>query len=195
MRSFFEQMPPWDRNDGSLHLYALPDDAVRERLDEAAALIDGVPHLPLVPDAWRHFTVRRLAQFDDLKHAELSRLAEAVTAELEDVAAFDLNVGAPQVQELAVECVAEASRGWEALIGAAGRAAERFGGEVFDPPHAPHLALAYATGDVEDAEVHRRLESAQAIGTVHIGQVHLVSVTVRPELGWFDWVELANWSL
>lgn len=195
MRSFFEQMAPWPQNDGSLHLYALPDGDVRERLDEAAALIDGVPNLPLVPDAWRHFTVRRLAQFDDLKQAELSRLADCVTEAVEGVGPFDLNVGTPQVHDRAVECVAEANPGWEALINAAGKAAAAFGGEVKDAPYAPHLTLAYATGDVEDTELHRRLGPAQAIGTVHIGQVHLVSVTVRPELGWFDWVELANWSL
>lgn len=195
MRSFFEQMAPWPQNDGSLHLYALPDDAARERLDDAAALIDGVPNLPLVPDAWRHFTVRRLAQFDNLKQAELSRLAECVTAELEHVGPFTLDVGTPQVHDQAVECVAEAVPGWEALIEAAGRAAEAFGGEVMAPPYAPHLTLAYATGDVPDADVRRRLADAPAIGSVPIGQVHLVSVTVRPELGWFDWVELANWSL
>lgn len=195
MRSFFSQMTPWPRNDGSLHLYALPDDGARQRLDEAAALIEGVPDLPPVPDAWRHFTVRRLAQFDDLKQAELSRLADALTAQLDGVAAFDLNVGTPQVHDQAVECVAEPVPGWEALVGAVGRAAEAFGGEVLDPPYAPHITLAYATGDVDDAELRRRLANAPAIGTVHIGQVHLVSVTVRPELGWFDWVELANWSL
>lgn len=195
MRSFFAEMTPWPQNDGSLHLYALPDDDVRDRLDEAATFLADIPNLPTVPDAWRHFTVRRLAQFDDLGQAELSRLADILTAELEAVEAFDLNVSAPQPHGTAVACTAAPTPEWEALVNATGRAAESFGGGALTPPSAPHLSLAYATGDVPDAELEHRLKAAQAIGTVRVGQVHLVSVTVRPELGWFDWVELANWSL
>lgn len=195
MRSFFDQMTPWAQPHGSLHLYALPDDDAQERLDAAAALLDGVPNLPVCPGTWRHFTVRRLEQFDDLKHVELSRLAECLSHELEHLSPVHLAVGSPQVMDHAVECVAEGNEAWDSLVEAVGRAAAAFGGEVLEPPHAPHLSLAYATGEVDDAEVRRRLEDASEIGEVRLGSVHLVSVTVRPELGWFDWVELANWSL
>ncbi|GAA4908011.1 hypothetical protein GCM10025789_29420 [Tessaracoccus lubricantis] len=195
MRSFFEQMTPWTRNDGSLHVYALPADDVRDRLDQAAARLDGVPNLPVMPAAWRHFTVRRLAQFDDLKHADLSRLAQHLTDELDGVKAFELNLGAPQAQPVAVECIAPSTPEWVALVDAVARAAEAFGGEVLGAPYGPHVSLAYATGDVDEAELIRRLADAPEVGPAVIGSVHLVSVTVRPELGWFDWVELANWTL
>ncbi|MDO5683920.1 MAG: 2'-5' RNA ligase family protein [Propionibacteriaceae bacterium] len=195
MRSFFDHMTPWTQPDGSLHVYALPDDDVQERLDEAAARIDGVPNLPLSPASWRHFTVRRLSQFDDLKHAELSRLAQCLTDELEGLSPVDLTVGGPQLHDVAVAVEGAPNAEWDALVAAVGRAASSFGGEVLDPPYAPHLSLAYATGDVDSAEVRRRLEGAPEIGSVRLNTVHLVSVTVRPELGWFDWVELANWSL
>lgn len=195
MRSFFDQMTPWAQSDGSLHLYALPDEDVQERLTAAAARIDGVAHLPLVPEAWRHFTVRRLSQFDDLKHAELSRLAQCLTDELDGLSPVELAVAAPEISDVAVACVAPRNPGWDALVEAAGRAAAAFGGEVLAPPTSPHLSLAYATGDADSDDVSRRLEGAPEIGAVRLGSVHLVSVTMRPELGWFDWVELANWSL
>ncbi|MBB1509302.1 MULTISPECIES: 2'-5' RNA ligase family protein [unclassified Tessaracoccus] len=195
MRSFFEQMTPWTQNDGSLHVYALPTDDVQDRLDEAASRLDGLPNLPLMPASWRHFTVRRLAQFDDLKHADLSRLAQHLTDELETVRAFDLNLSAPQPQPVAVECVADSTSAWVSLVEAVGRAAASYGGDVLGAPYGPHVSLAYATGEVDDAELQRRLEGAPEVGPVRIGSVHLVSVTVRPELGWFDWIELANWTL
>lgn len=196
MQSFFDSMAPWDHNDGSLHVYVLPDEGVADRIEQLQARIDGVPGLPLMPRAWLHFTVNRLAQFDDLSMAELTRLAEALTAELAGVAAFDLEVGAPQVHDVAVECVAEATPGWDALVDGVRRAAlATFGGTVPDRPYAPHVTLAYATGDVSDEELRARLDGAPALGRVRVGKAHLVSVTVRPERGTFDFVELANWSL
>lgn len=196
MQSFFDSMTPWDHNDGSLHVYVLPDEGVADRIEQLQARIDGVPELPLMPRAWLHFTVNRLAQFDDLSMAELTRLADALTAELAGVAAFDLEAGAPQVHDVAVECVAEATAGWDALVDGVRRAAlATFGGTMPDRPYAPHVTLAYATGDVSDEELGARLEAAPELGRVHVGTVHLVSVTVRPELGTFDFVELANWTL
>jgi len=196
MQSFFDSMTPWDHNDGSLHVYVLPDEGVADRIEQLQARIDGVPGLPLMPRAWLHFTVNRLAQFDDLSMAELTRLAEALTAELAGVAAFDLAVGAPQVHDVAVECVAEATPGWDALVDGVRRAAlATFGGTMPDRPYAPHVTLAYATGDVSDEGLRARLDGAQALGRVHVGKAHLVSVTVRPEVGTFDFVELANWTL
>ena len=196
MQSFFDSMTPWDHNDGSLHVYVLPDDEVADRIEDLQERLAGLPHLPLMPRAWLHFTVNRLAQFDDLSMAELTRLADALTLELAGVGAFDLEVGAPQVHEVAVECVAAAVPGWEALVDAVRRAAlGTFGGTIPDRPYAPHVSLGYATGEVSDDELRARLVGAPALGRVRVGRVHLVSVTVRPEIGTFDFVELANWSL
>ena len=196
MRSFFDYMPPWVRNEGSLHVYALPDDPARERLAEESLRLDGVVGLPRMPEPWLHLTVSRLSQFDDLSHAELTRLAEALGREVEGLGAFDVALGAPAAGAHTVGCSAPSSPQWEALVSGVRRAAsDTFGGELPPPPHAPHASLAYATGDVDDTLVASRLVGAAEIGLVRIDRVHLVSVTVRPELGTFDWIELANVDL
>lgn len=196
MRSFFDYMPPWVRNEGSLHVYALPDDPARERLAEESLRLDGVVGLPRMPEPWLHLTVSRLSQFDDLSHAELTRLAEALGREVEGLGAFDVALGAPAAGEHTVGCSAPSSPQWEALVSGVRRAAsDTFGGELPPPPHAPHASLAYATGDVDDTLVASRLVGAAEIGLVRIDRVHLVSVTVRPDLGTFDWIELANVDL
>lgn len=196
MRSFFDYMPPWVRNEGSLHVYALPDDRARDRLAEESLRLDGIVGLPRMPEPWLHLTVSRLSQFDDLSHAELTRLAEALGREVEGLGAFDVALGAPAAGEHTVGCSAPSSPQWEALVSGVRRAAsDTFGGELPPPPHAPHASLAYATGDVDDTLVASRLVGAAEIGLVRIDRVHLVSVTVRPDLGTFDWIELANVDL
>lgn len=196
MRSFFDYMPPWVRNEGSLHVYALPDDRARDRLAEESLRLDGIVGLPRMPEPWLHLTVSRLSQFDDLSHAELTRLAEALGREVEGLGAFDVALGAPAAGAHTVGCSAPSSPQWEALVSGVRRAAsDTFGGELPPPPHAPHASLAYATGDVDDTLVASRLVGAAEIGLVRIDRVHLVSVTVRPELGTFDWIELANVDL
>ena len=196
MRSFFDYMPPWVRNEGSLHVYALPDDRARDRLAEESLRLDGIVGLPRMPEPWLHLTVSRLSQFDDLSAAELTRLAEALGREVEGLGAFDVALGAPAAGAHTVGCSAPSSPQWEALVSGVRRAAsDTFGGELPPPPHAPHASLAYATGDVDDTLVASRLVGAAEIGLVRIDRVHLVSVTVRPDLGTFDWIELANVDL
>ena len=196
MHSFFDAMTPWSHNDGSLHVYALPDDDVTLRLEEQSLLLDGIGSLPRMPLPWLHFTIARLPQHDDLGQAELSRLCDLIGAALEGLPAFELQVGAPRADATAVGCVGEPSAQWDDLVAAVRGAASSFSDEALPPaPHAAHVSLGYATGDVDDAEVAARLAGAEPLGAVPVRRVHLVSVTVRPELGSFDWTELANWDL
>ena len=131
----------------------------------------------------------------DKDHA-LRALADAIDARLSAIGAFDLRVGAPRATDNAVDCTAEPSPEWDALVAAVrGAAVEAFPeDELPAGPHAPHVALAYAVGEVPDAELEARLADAPEVGTVPIRGLHLVSVTMRPEVGTFDWTELANWE-
>ncbi|GAB3820386.1 hypothetical protein GCM10028820_26190 [Tessaracoccus terricola] len=197
MRNFFEQMEPWARNDGSLHLYVLPDEEVGERLAEVQSLFEDVPGLPAMPRPYLHLTLQRLAQFDDeLKQAELSRLGATLTEALARVAPFDLTLGAPAVEETAVVSTAAASAEWDALHAAVVSGVTAvLTDELPSAPHAPHVTLAYAIGDVPDADASARLAAIGPVGTLRVSEVHLVSVTIRPEVGIFDFTHLANWSL
>lgn len=73
MRSFFEAMAPWPRQEGSLHLYVLPDDGARQRCIAAQEALGVIDHLPTMPPAFLHLTLQRLRQFDDLSQAEPPR--------------------------------------------------------------------------------------------------------------------------
>lgn len=177
-------------------MYAVPDDAVADRLEAFSGQLDGVAHLPRMPRAWLHFTVSRLAQFDDLPQRELTRLADSFSLALNGLGAFTLDVGAPRASVDSVGCWAASSPAWDSLVTAVREGARSAFPEELPPaPQAPHVTLAYATGDVDDDEVAGRLEGVPSLGEVAVRQVHLVSVTVRPERGTFDWVELANWTL
>lgn len=197
MRSFFKAMAPWPQNEGSLHLYALPDEATRERLRTAQEALAGIDHLPTMPPAYLHLTVQRLSQFDDLPQAELTRLAAHLTARIDEIASFTLDLGAPTLRETAVEVPAAPSAGWDALVSAVRRGlTDAFpDDDLLPPPHAPHLSLAYATGDAPDEAVADALRGLFPLGVMRVDGVQLVSVTVRPELGIFDFTELAGWPL
>ena len=197
MESFFESMTPWARDDGSLHVYVLPDESLADRLDGAAELLVGAEHLPRMPRAWLHFTVARLAQFDDIGQSGLSKLCDALGRRLASIAAFTIELGRPQIGATSVGCEAPSTPQWDELVQAVrGAAADAFPEEVVPAgPHGPHVSLAYATGPVDDGALWPRVGAVAELGEFKIRQVHLVSVTVRPELGTFDWTELANWDL
>lgn len=197
MRSFFDAMTPWPRLEGALHVYAVPDEDTTDRLADLSDLLTGVDGLPRMPLPWLHLTVTRFAQFDGIGSLALQKLSDAIEAELAAVAPFDLDLGAPKRWDHSVNSDAPSTPGWESLVAGVRRAASVLGGEEPLPPapKAPHVTLAYATGDVDDALVDARLANAAAVGTVRIERVYLCSVTVRPELGSFDWLELANWQL
>jgi len=197
MRSFFEAMAPWPQNEGSLHLYVLPDEATRERLRTAQEALAGIDHLPLMPPAYLHFTLQRLSQFDDLPQAELSRLAEHLTTQIDGLGRFAMHLGGPTLHETAIEITAAPSDEWDALVAAVRRGlGNAFPDDgLLPPPHAPHLSLAYATGPASDELVTEALIGLAPIGEVVVDGLQLVSVTVRPELGIFDFTELAGWPL
>lgn len=197
MHNFFEAMEPWARNDGSLHLYVLPDDDTQERLAAAQSLFEDLEALPPMPQPYLHLTLQRLAQFDDeLKQAELSSLGSALTEALATVPAFDLELEAPRADPTAVVTPAAPSQAWDQLRAAvAAGVGQVLPGELPTPPHSPHVSLAYALGEVPDDVIASRLADAEPIGTLAVRAVHLVSVTVRPEVGLFDFTHLANWDL
>ncbi len=197
MKSFFENMEPWRKPEGSLHLYVLPNEEETDRLIEAQAALTGIDDLPLMPASYLHCTVQRLAQFDeDITQAQYTRLGDALADLCSGLSPFELALGAPQADDVAVGCWGNPSDDWDHLVhGCRETVAESWGGEAPASPAAPHVSLAYAKGPVDDDVVATRLAESEQLGTVYVGTLHLVSVTVRPERGTFDFTELANWDL
>lgn len=197
MENFFERMEPWRTPEGALHLYVLPADDERERFVAAQQSIYGIDHLPLMPEAYLHCTVQRLAQFDDeVSQTDLTALGTAVQNLCSALPAFDLDFGRPVASNVAVACQASHSGGWDRLVaGCRDIVAEAWGITPPAAPASPHLSLAYASGPVPDAVVAERLAEVEPLGTVRVDALHLVSVTVRPERGTFDFTSLANWDL
>ncbi len=197
MKSFFASMEPWRKPEGSLHLYALPGEEDARRFVEAQEAVAGIDNLPLMPASYLHCTVVRLAQFDeDVTQAEYTQLGDALQELCSGLRSVTLDFGPPQAGDDAVACWASASGDWDALVeGCRRTVAATWGTEPLAPPVAPHLSLAYANASVDNDLVVVRLAGAQPLGAVQVRTLHLVSVTVRPERGTFDFTELANWDL
>lgn len=197
MRDFFQHLT-WPRPDGALHLYVLPDRSpILDAFSDAQARLAGIDGLPLMPLPWLHLTLQGLGRFDDaVTQAELSRFGAALGDAVAEIEPFELTFDTPVVRELAVECSAAPSAGWDALVTAARAAITTvWPGELPNPPHGPHLSLAYATGDVDDTLVTERLAGVSALGSLLVDRVELVSVTARPEMGIFDFTTLAGQEL
>ncbi len=197
MKSFFESMEPWRKPEGSLHLYVLPAEEDRDRFFDAQEALSGIDNLPLMPAAYLHCTVARLAQFDeDVTQAQYTQLGDALQELCSGLSPFTLEFGSPQADDLTVACRAAPSKDWDNLVEECRRTvAGTWGSDAFPSPVEPHLSLAYAKGPVDDALVSSRLAGGQPISAVRVGMLHLVSVTVRPERGTFDFTELSNWDL
>ena len=199
MESFFDIMQPWPRNHGALHLYVLPSGSALERLAAAQALLEGIDGLPLQPEPYLHLTLQRMTQFDeDLTQRDLTRLGDALAESLVGQAAFSVELGRPEVVGTGVTCEGETPPGWSSLSAAVRAGIVAALGEeppLPPPPHGPHVSLSYATGSVSDDEVTARLAAAEPIGQLDVEEVHLVSVTVRPEIGIFDFTNFASWPL
>lgn len=199
MENYFEQMEPWARNDGALHLYVLPSEAERERIVALQEQMSGIDGLPLMPGPNLHLTLQKLGRFDDeLTQRQLSALGVALDEALASVPAFTLDLDSPTVGAAAVTCEAGPSEAWDRLSAAVRTGLQAVLGDeppLPDPPHGPHATLSYATGGVDDDVVTARLATAPAAGRLVVDEVHLVSVTVRPEVGTFDFTLLAGWDL
>lgn len=197
MENFFERMEPWRKPEGALHLYVLPHGEELDRFVAAQATLADIANLPLMPGPYLHCTVLRLAQFDDeVTQADLTALGTALESLCSGLPSFDLEFGTPSAGETAVVVTASDSRDWKHLVGSCREVVSGTWGTVPPtPPAVPHLSLAYAQGPVPDALLAERLAEVEPLGTIHVRSLHLVSVTVRPERGTFDFTSLATWDL
>lgn len=117
MHNFFSEVAGWPRLEGALHLYALPNAEFAERAAEASSRLAGIANLPLMPSAYFHFTLQRLAQFDDLlSAAQLSDLGERLNQVADTTSSFVLDFGQLESTSNSVVSWARPNETWDRLL-------------------------------------------------------------------------------
>lgn len=196
MKSFFTRNPnaTWARQ-GLLHVYLLPGDEVaalaaayQNRLAER-----GVTDLPPIPQRWLHITVEKInVHADDLPQDSRTALINALRTELATVPTFNAQVGPHLVGQHAVELDVVPDEPWRVLRQAVRKAATAaLGDNAVAPvagPGRPHIALAYATGNV-DLEPHLGALNHVRAGRaeMRVEAAELVAVRQEPDLGLYSW--------
>lgn len=135
-----------------------------------------------------------LTQFDDLGQAELTRLCDELGLALSWALLLRADHGGAygprdhrQLRRRAVTAVGR----WSARCAPPRRASQETRCiRIVRSTRDPRLRHRRGRRPGGPGEAGRR-----AVRQVPIRQVHLVSVTVRPEISTFDWTELANWEL
>ena len=175
---FATTVDDWDDPSGALHAYLLPDDATVDALRPALAALEPLDYLAVQPASGLPATVLRFPSIiAELGADPLRDLEAAVAAAAAGQGPLELTFGEPHPTSDSVLLAANADEGWDSLvelIRRAGKQALGDGADLYAPPFAPHLTLAYATGDGDDARINELLDEAGAcvqLGPVRFGQI------------------------
>lgn len=172
--SFFAgTVDDWSDPSGQLHAYLVPEDVVLEWLQEPVRALEPLSFLATQPRRALHATVLRFPfLIRDLPEDGLARLSAASAQRCLTVGPLLLDFDEPHPTADSVLLRAEPTSAWSRLVDAARAAAvEALGEEArrYAPPPAPHLTLAYATGEGEDSEIVAALDGdrpPRRLGTV-----------------------------
>lgn len=193
MQNFFrhEIVTSWAQPRDSLHVYALPDPALRAALAPFQRVVAGFPACGVQPPEFLHATVSRLPAFrTDLSAAQLEALSAAITAAVRTIAPFTVELARPEADENSASVGGVAGPPWQALVdGVRAAATEVLDGELPQPPHRPHVSLGYGVGDGSTAQLRRLLDAVPDPGPLllHVDAVHLLAVHQNPDAGTFTW--------
>jgi hypothetical protein len=195
VKSIFRRMTwPWQR--GALHVYALPDPALRAALTPFHAAIVPVPFCAVQPPEFLHATITRFPWFlADPTVPAVETITAAVADAVAGTAPFTVELGPPGITEYGVVVDGPAGPGWDGLVDGVRAVAAALDPDRPLPnrPYAPHVSLGYGVDD-GDGEVLRGPLDAVAVDgpfRMHVEEVHLLSVHQEPEAGIFSWDPIA----
>ncbi|MGW5789211.1 2'-5' RNA ligase family protein [Saccharopolyspora sp. NPDC003752] len=204
MDCFFERFPgaTW-KTQQRLHVYALPNQAVRDAVTEYHALLGDDPisqyGLGLQPADFLHFTVQMLYKHrSEVTNTDLDELVTHLTKQLRQFDPFTLRIGPPQAGVHAVELwiAPDADKTWGELVDHTRTAVTTvFGSDALPPlgPNAvPHSSLGYGIRSGDSGAITNALKNIRRpLTEITIDQVHLLAVTQHPDRGCYTWEPIA----
>lgn len=198
MESLFSN--PWPQS-GKLHVYALPDDRLRDELVGYQPILDGVDYCRPQPRDFLHATVQSYPVYrDQLPADRLASLQDALARFTATQPSFTLRFGGPVVHKRAITADAEKIDPWERLVAgirAAATATVCSDDDLDGPPFRPHISLGYARATGSAADLTAALDQLDRPldRELVVDQVHLLAVNMHPAEGRFDWEPVASYKL
>ena len=195
MKSIFARMTwPWQR--GSLHVYALPDPALRAALVPFHEPIEAVSFCAVQPPEFLHATVTRFPWFlADPTVPPVERVTAAVAEVVTAMTPFTVELGRPEITEYGVVVDAPAVSAWDGLVDGVRAVATALdpGRPLPNRPYRPHVSVGYGVADGDGELLQGRLDAIPAATPfrMHVAEVHLLSVHQEPERGIFSWDPIA----
>lgn len=190
----------WPAGETLLHVYAIPDLDRNPGLAELAAgcraALEPYP-LTFVEDRWLHITISQITDAFGAGYPPAARaeLAEALTADLAGFGAFELTIGSCLAQSSVVmfdvhpdDRIGQLGRRVHDVIGRVrGAGALRYNGGI------PHMSIAYANGEADNADIQRDLRRVRpSHARMDIAAVQLVDVSVDAAAKTVTWSPIAT---
>lgn len=181
----------WHDPAGALHAYLVPNAEERARLAPARSAAREVPFLAVQPEAGLHATIVRLPPLvSELDSDDLPGINARATESGRQLGSLTIEFGGPQVTADSLLVSARGDERWDALVElvrGAVRPASSGNVDRYPSPRAPHITIAYATGDGEDALIRRALAAtpgAEAeLGAITFEHIAWCAVHQNREVG------------
>jgi 2'-5' RNA ligase len=198
VKSLFEN--PWPLP-GKLHVYALPDDRLRDELVGYQSILADVDYCVPQPRAFLHATLQSYPVFHgQVEPSGLVALKEELARRAALIEPLALQFGGPVVHDKAITADAAITDEWTRLIEAVRAAAV---GTICDeddlgaPPFGPHVSLGYARADGSTEDLEKALvELGRPLDReLMVDRIHLLAVNQHPVDGIFDWEPIESFPL
>lgn len=204
MRDFFATPAcDWRRDDGSLHLYVVPDVAQRAELAGLQDRLSWPRGQARQPAEFLHATVLRLPWFrDELSPQELASIQHTVGRAAAGVPAFELDFDTLDLLEFGVVVSASPTPGWDLLVNTLEESLRAREGNKdaaqslwMGRPFGPHASLSYGREDAPDGELTGVVNTLSVRQRWAVRRVELLSVSMHKGEGTFSWVPISSHEL
>lgn len=202
MKRFFGvPITRWASPRDRLHVYALPQARLVDRLTLLQKALDGIDYCSTQPPENLHATVQQFAfATPDVPQAELTAFADGLALLAAETPPLAVPMGPPVVDDHGLGVRGHNTARWVALSAAIRElAAATFHGAVALPPapRKPHVTLGYGLADGSSAVVQDRVDNLHTglLPDLRVDRIHLLGVHQDEERGVYTWDTLGSWEL